>query len=247
MVLSALLTLTLTGVADEIVQQVASRRIFFGHQSVGANILEGVTEVSAGKLRIREGRTSALLTSPGILHARIGQNESPGSKVADFEAALASLGGAVDIAFFKFCYIDFTAQTDVEQLFADYQAALTRLEAQYPKVTFVHVTVPLTVVPQGAAAWLKKTVTRRAPWGAQENGARHRFNTLLRTRLAGRPLFDLAALESSRDDGSTQTSTHQGQTVPALISAYSDDGQHLNSVGQRRVAGALLTFLARVP
>ena len=247
MVLSALLTLTATGLADDIVQQVASRRIFFGHQSVGANILDGVNEVAAGKLRIREGRSSALLASPGFLHARIGQNESPSSKVADFEAALDALGGAVDIAFFKFCYIDFTAQTDVEQLFADYLAALGRLQAKYPKVIFVHVTVPLTVVPQGAAAWLKKTLTQRPPWGANENGARHRFNTLLRTRLAGQPLFDLAALESSRDDGSTQTYAHQGQTLPALISEYSDDGQHLNSVGQRRVAEALLTFLARLP
>lgn len=200
MVLTALLTLTATGLAEEVVQQVASRRIFFGHQSVGANILDGVNEVSAGKLRIREGRTSALLASPGFLHARIGQNESSRSKVADFEAALASLGGAVDIAFFKFCSVDFTAQTDVEALLADDLATLHRLEAKHPKVTFVHLTVPLTVVPRGAGA-----------------------------------------------DGSTQTYAHQGQTLPALMNEYSDDGQHLNSVGQRRVAEALLTFLARLP
>ncbi len=247
MVLTALLTLTATALADDIIRQVASRRIFFGHQSVGANILDGVNDVSGGQLRIREGRSSALLASPGFLHARLGQNEAPASKVADFEAALDALGGAVDIAFFKFCYIDFTAQTDVEQLFEGYLATLKRLEAKYPKVTFVHVTVPLTVVPQGPAAWLKTAVTRRPPWGANENLARHRFNMLLRTRLAGKPLFDLAALESSRDDGSTQTYAHQGQTVPALISDYSDDGQHLNSVGQRRVAEALLTLLARLP
>lgn len=247
MVLTALLTLSATALADEEVLRVASRRIFFGHQSVGANILDGVNQVAQGKLRIREGRTPALLTTPGFLHARVGQNEAPLSKVKDFEAALDSLGGAVDIAFFKFCYVDFDASTDVDALFTEYLESSRRLEAKYPQVTFVHVTVPLTVVPQGPAAWLKQTVTRKAPWGARENAARHRFNTLLRTRLEGRPLFDLAALESRRADGTAVTYSHEGQSLPALVAEYSDDGQHLNPVGQRRVAEALLTFLARLP
>src|SRR3954469_13552219 len=123
MVLTALLTLSATQLADEELARVASRRIFFGHQSVGANILDGVNDVAQGKLRIREGRSSALLASPGLLHARLGKNESPSSKVKDFEAALDSLGGAVDIAFFKFCYVDFDASTDVEQLFTEYMAS----------------------------------------------------------------------------------------------------------------------------
>jgi hypothetical protein len=247
MVLTALLTLSATGVADEDIQRLASRRIFFGHQSVGADILDGVNDLTAGKLRIREGRSSELLATPGLLHARLGKNEAPRSKVQDFEAALDALDGTVDIAFFKFCYIDFDARTDVDALFTEYLAALHRLEAKYPKVTFVHLTVPLTVVSQGARAWLKKTVLKQQPWGAAENAARHRFNTLLRTKLSGRPLFDLAALESSRADGSSVSYAHEGQTLPALATEYSDDGQHLNSVGQRRVAGALLTFLARLP
>lgn len=247
MVLSALLTLTATGLADEVVQRVASRRIFFGHQSVGANILDGVNDVAGGKLRIREGRSSALLASPGLLHARLGKNEAPRTKVQDFEAALDSLGGAVDIAFFKFCYVDFDAKTDVEQLFAEYLATIQRLETKFPTVTLVHVTVPLTVVPVGASAWLKEVVSRQPRWGARENAARHRFNTLLRTQLGDRRLFDLAALESSRADGSTVTYDFEGQSLPALVAEYSDDGQHLNTVGQRRVAEALLTFLSGLP
>lgn len=247
MVLSALLTLSATGVAEDVVQQVAAKRIFFGHQSVGSNILAGVNEVTSGRLRIREGRSGALLATPGLLHARIGKNEQPSSKLKDFEAALESLHGAIDIAFFKFCYVDFSASTDVERLFSEYESTFKRLQTKHPKVTFVHVTVPLTVVPSGPAAWLKQAVTRKQPWGARENEARHRFNTLLRTRLAGQPLFDLAALESSRTDGTLKTYAHQGQTLPALVEEYSDDGQHLNHVGQRRVAEALLTFLARLP
>ncbi len=42
-------------------------------------------------------------------------------------------------------------------------------------------------------------------------------------------------------------SSHEGQSLPALVAEYSDDGQHLNTVGQRRIAEALLTFLARSP
>ncbi len=247
MMLTALITLSATAIADDEVQRVANRRIFFGHQSVGANILDGVNEVTGGKLRIREGRSGALLSSPGFLHARLGQNEAPLSKVKAFEAALDSLNGAVDIAFFKFCYVDFDASTDVDALFTEYLESAKRLEAKYPHVTFVHVTVPLTVVPQGAVAWIKETFTRQAPWGARENAVRHRFNTLLRTHLEGRPLFDLAALESSHSDGSTVTYSHEGQSLPALVAEYSDDGQHLNTVGQRRIAEALLTFLARLP
>lgn len=247
MLLSALLTLSASALPDEVVEKVARRRVFFGHQSVGANILEGVAGLTSGKLIIREGRTADALASPGLVHTFLGQNEAPRTKIADFESALDALGGRVEIAFFKFCYVDFEARTDVEQLFAEYLAAMNRLRAKYPAVTFVHLTVPLTVVPQGAKAWLKKTVTRQAPWGTRENAVRHRFNTLLRTRLEGHPLFDLAALESTHSDGTAVRYQLDGQQLPSLAPEYSDDGQHLNPVGGRQVAAALLTFLAGLP
>lgn len=247
MILTALLTLSATHLAAEVMQNVSDRRIFFGHQSVGDNILDGVNDVTGGKLSIREGRTAAAFASPGLVHTRIGKNEAPRSKLTDFEAALENLAAPVDIAFFKFCYVDFAADTDVDQLFTEYESTLRRLRARHPGVTFVHVTVPLTAVPSGAKAWLRKTVTRKPAWGALENETRHRFNTLLRTRFTGEPLFDLAALESTRPDGSGHTYQHEGKTLPALVAEFSDDGQHLNSVGRRRVAEALLTFLARLP
>ena len=247
MLLTALLTLSATAIADEVVQKAASRRIFFGHQSVGANILDGVNDVTAGKLRIREGRTAALLSTPGLLHARLGENESPFTKLHDFEAALDALGGQVDIAFFKFCYVDFDPRTDVDALFQAYLATLARLQQKYPQVAFVHFTVPLTAVPGGPKAWLKKALTQEPPWGALENEVRHRFNTLLRARFGAQTLFDLAALESTRPDGTAVSFELHGKTLPALVPEYSDDKQHLNSVGRRRVAEALLTFLARLP
>lgn len=247
MLLTALLTLSASALADDIIQKAASRRVFFGHQSVGANILDGVSDVTSGKLRIREGRTAALLESPGLLHARLGENEAPLTKLADFEAALDGLAGHVDIAFFKFCYIDFDAATDADALFRAYVKTLERLKKKYPEITFVHFTVPLTVVARGPKAWLRQALTQEAPWGAKENEIRHRFNSLLRARFEGQPVFDLAALESTRPDGTAACYEFRGNTLPALVPEYSDDGQHLNSVGRRRVAEALLTFLARLP
>lgn len=247
MLLTALLTLTATALADDVVPRVASRKIFFGHQSVGGNILEGLRELTSGQLTFREGRAPELFDTPALVHSLIGRNEAPFSKLVDFEDALEAIGGRAEVAFFKFCYVDFDAHTDVEQLFKDYLTALDRLHWKYPGVTFVHFTVPLTAVPRGPKAWLKQTLTRQPPWGAQENAVRHRFNTLLRTRLAGQPLFDLAALESTRADGTAATFTLGEQTLPALAPEFTDDGQHLNGVGRRRVAEALLTFLAGLP
>lgn len=242
----AVLAMTSLAASPETLDRVAKRRIFFGHQSVGGNVIDGLGDVSGGKLTIVLGRTPEVFDAPAFVHALVGRNEAPATKIADFEKALDDVGGRPDIAFFKFCYIDFAASTDVEKLFADYTAAMERLRAKYPKVTFVHVTVPLTIVQGGVKAWVKKRLGS-APWGEQENAVRHRFNELLRTKLAGQPLFDLAAVESTRPDGSAQRYELGGQQVPMLVPEYSDDGQHLNVVGRRRAAEALLEFLAKLP
>lgn len=242
----ALFAMTSLAAPPEGLDRVAQRRIFFGHQSVGGNIMQGLGDLAGGKLTLVEGRSAEALTKPAFVHALVGRNEAPLTKVADFEKALDELGGRAEIAFFKFCYIDFTASTDVEALFAEYTAALTRLRAKYPQTTFVHVTVPLTTVQGGAKAWVKKLLGNQ-PWGAKENEVRHRYNELLRTRLAGQPLFDLAALESTRADGTLERFELGGTQVPALVAAYSDDGQHLNATGRVRVAAALVSFLAKLP
>ncbi|MBE2248154.1 MAG: SGNH/GDSL hydrolase family protein [Myxococcus sp.] len=242
----ALLAMPTFAAAPQPLERVEARRVFFGHQSVGGNVIEGLTEVSGGKLRVVEARTAGAFDQPGFVHTLVGRNEDPSGKVADFEKALDDVAGRPDIAFFKFCYVDFTPSTDVEKLFAEYSASLTRLQAKYPKVTFVHVTVPLTVVQTGAKAWLKRRLGR-APWGEQENAVRHRYNELLRAKLSGQPLFDLAALESTRSDGTPQRFELGGAQVPMLVPGYTDDGAHLNAVGRRRVAEALLEFLAKLP
>ncbi len=243
---SCLFALSASAAPTEALERVATRRILFGHQSVGANLVEGLAALGAAHLVIKEGRDPGAFVTPAFVHTRVGRNEDPASKVADFEAALEAIGGRADIALFKFCYVDFSATTDVDALFGTYVAALQRLHAKYPAVTFVHVTAPLTVVQSGPVAWLKR-VLGKAPGGARENAVRHHYNELLRTRLAGEPLFDLAQAEATKADGSLNTVELDGEQVPALVAAWSDDGQHLNGEGRARVARALITRLGSIP
>ncbi len=227
------------------------RRVFFGHHSVGGNILDGLRALSkeAGvPLRLVEGKDGAALEGGGVLHAPVGQNEQPASKLRAFEQILDSgLGKQVELAFFKFCYVDFNASTNVRALFEDYQRSLAALKARHPQVTFVHVTAPLTVTQTGVKGFLKNLLGSGA-WGERENVQRHTFNELLRQSYAGRePLFDLAGLEAQGEDGRTETFERDGKHFPRLVGAYSDDGQHLNARGSRKVAGALAAFLAGLP
>ena len=231
-------------------RKLAQRRVFFGHQSVGSDIVAGLEAIAREQpdlgLRVVEGRSAEVLAAPGFAHALNGQNGQPLTKLHDFAEALekGGLGSRADIALFKFCYVDFRPGTDVDAIFAAYRATLARLRAAFPLVTFVHVTSPLVVVQRGPRALLKRLLGKR-PAGAEENVLRERYNALLRAEYSGRePLFDLAAVESTLPDGRPVRFEDGGATYPALAREYASDGKHLNVVGSRRAAAYLLRTLA---
>jgi len=113
-------------------------------------------------------------------------------------------------------------------------------------VVFVHVTTPLVRVQGGPVASLKKLLGR-APGRYPSNFRRERFNELMRREYAARePLYDLAAVESTRPDGSRETITLGGQKAFALYPGYTADGSHLNEAGRRRAGEELLVVLARL-
>lgn len=227
-------------------QTLTQRKIYFGHQSVGANILQGLDDLARTHripLSISVW-TQTPLDNPGFYHALNGTNEDPRSKIRAFTDSQTKLGASAQFAFFKFCYIDFVANTNEEALFAQYQAAFAELRSKYPKTQYVHVTTPLTVVQTGAKAWFKG-LAGKTPYGAKENAVRHRFNERLRQAYCGKePLFDLARIESTRTDQGFESYRFEGKNLPKLVAAYTDDGQHLNGVGQRIVASQLALFLA---
>ena len=59
-----------------------------------------------------------------------------------------------------------------------------------------------------------------------------------------KPLFDLAAIESTAPDGTRASFVRDGKTYYQMVSDYTHDGGHLNELGQKRVAEQLLVFLA---
>ena len=231
-------------------EALSSRRVFFGHQSVGVNLLDGVRALAAREqvaIRVVEVPPAPAIEPGSIGHAFVGRNTDPESKLRDFERALASGAAAgVELAMVKLCFVDVTADADVARLFSEYQASMARVHAASPRTTIVHVTVPLTTVQGGLKGWVKRLLGR-APSGFLENVHREEFNALLRAAYQGRePLFDLARVESTRD-GRAETVEWGGRVVPALLAELTDDGGHLNHEGQLRAARELVAVLASAP
>lgn len=233
-------------------KELASRRIFFAHKSVGQNIVEGLNDLVQANpqigLRLIESRNPGDFNTPALAHAVNGMNGDPIGKIAEFRKALdQGLGESVDIAFVKFCWADFTPQTNASRLFTEYKQAMSDLKADYPRISFVHLTVPLTVRQSGPKALIKR-VMGRPVFGFQENIARNEFNNLLIREYQGKePVFNIAAWESSLPDGSRREFTVDGQAYLELIPEYTPDSGHLNPIGRRWVAAHLLEFLANLP
>src|SRR5438477_1426978 len=206
----------------------AEPRIYFGHQSVGANILQGVKELGVA-LSIRD--------------EFLAENGDPLRKLQNFKAAVGE-GSRFDIALVKFCYVDVNADTDARALFERYRATIAELRAKNPGTVFVHATLPLTTVQTGPKA-LAKRLLGRTPYGTIENVRREQYNALMRRAYAGRePLFDLARLESLAPDGTAVTVAWDGSIAPAMAGAYTDDGGHLNARGRELAARELIGVLA---
>ncbi|HQZ84121.1 MAG TPA: hypothetical protein PLB21_00645 [Actinomycetota bacterium] len=218
------------------VQEAAKKRIFFGHQSVGGNVMKGVTELYQANglgrppfYDITDG-TASLPSSGGVFaHAFVGRNGDPLAKLADFDAILRDgVAKQVYVALLKFCYADVRAATDVDALFAEYRDVLAALERDYPKVTFLHATSPL------------KT-TR-----PEDNLARAQFNTLIRAEYAGTGrLWDIAAVESTTPEGDRVSGMVAGARYDALYPGFSTDGGHLNPAGAEAAATPLLRLVAQ--
>lgn len=220
-------------------QAAAARRVLLAHQSVGRNILDGLRALDAGSsIRVTESRSPA--AGPGLTHFAVGRNGEPLEKVRDFAAAVDA-ADSLDVAMLKLCYIDFSYGADPAAVAGAYLDTLDALAARHPSTAFVAVTVPLTTVQEGPKALVKKMLGR-APAGLAENAQRQVFNDALRARSGpGRPLFDLAALESAG-----RTHALDGRAIQCLDPALTSDGGHLNDKGSRLAAAALVGFLAGI-
>jgi hypothetical protein len=230
-------------------ERVRTLRLFFGHQSVGNNILDGIRDLdnaSPQPLNIVETAEAQRFTKPVFAHARLGANHDPRSKIDAFENALRSgIGERVNLAFMKLCYVDVTAKTDVEQVFGHYRSTMDRLAAQYPTMTLVHVTVPVTIMPSWPQRAIRTLLGRPRAKAIDDNLARADYNERLRATYGDNAvIFDLAAAQSTYPSGRRNVYRWDKREFSALIPRYSNDGRHLGPHGRRRVAAALLQFLA---
>jgi hypothetical protein len=228
-------------------ERLASERIFFGHQSVGGNLLEGVQEVLATNasipLRAVETASAAEMAEPGLYHAAIGTNGEPASKLAAFKEIVTEGIGEGAIVLLKYCYVDVSLTTDANALFEEYRKGVEELRQRRPDLTVVHVTLPLQSDP-GTLRYVA-AIVRGLPTYRHLNAIRQDYNELLRRTYTGKdPIFDLAQLESTRPDGGRALVRHKGKSIPVLDNAWTYDGGHLNETARLQMAKALLATLA---
>jgi hypothetical protein len=229
---------------------VVSRKLFFGHQSVGLNIIDGLKDIGAtagiAMPPIVKARSGGDISGAGFYHSEVGKNLDPMSKLNDFDSILrGGVGNAVDAAFLKFCYVDFDANTDVEALFSAYRDTMARLKADFPKLIIVHFTAPLMIEERGLKARIKRLIGRKINSDA-DNAAREAYNRKLRAEYASKaPVFDLALVEASDSNGSATLHVGGDGQYYALRAEYSDDGGHLNAVGRKRAASWLAAELGK--
>lgn len=229
----------------------SEKSIYFGHQSVGKNILSGLDYWNSQgntQLTIKESRDFSDTITASLTHFRIGQNRNPSMKIDDFRNTVPGISSENEkIAFFKFCYVDFNAETDTEDLFSQYKSTMIKLQENYPDIQFVLFTAPLKSVRKGIDA-IKYRVRYGKDTSKEDNVKRNEFNEKLKNELGGEfPVFDLAKTEATLPDGSLNTYEYMGEQYTAMCSIYTNDGGHLNETGAKIVAFNLLSFLSDLP
>ena len=243
--------ISIADVSTDALLALSKKTIYFGHQSVGFNILDGIEAVIAEDGRIstnaKETTNPEDLTGAVFAHFRAGENTKPESKITDFKEKLNNdIGTSTDIAFLKLCYVDFSASTDSSAVFENYRSTFKDLKERHPDTTFVHLTAPLTTIQSGPKAWAKRLLGRDL-YGIEDNVKRQEYNELIRQAYSGKePLFDIAEIESTRPDGTRIEMDYKGYTYYAMYPNYTSDGGHLNESGGKLVAAELIKVLADI-
>jgi hypothetical protein len=231
-------------VSAEALAQFAGKRVFFGHQSVGLNVISGLAPLYAAHglppLAVTEIGDPGAELAAGMNHAAVGRNREPDSKIADFEARIrGGLHRSAQVMMLKLCYVDVVAPAAAAGVFQRYQAMVSGLRRDYPDCVVLASTVPLTT-DGGIAQWVVSRLARGA-YDAAANLAREQFNALVREQNPGGLVFDIAAVESTAPDG---TRCRSGSAY-CLAREYAADSGHLNAEGSARAAAELVPVIAR--
>jgi hypothetical protein len=242
---------SLKDVPDEVWEELSEKKIYFGHKSVGYNILDGVKDILEDnpkiKLNVVESTDAAAMTPGTLAHSRVGKNTEPKTKVDAFVKYIDSgIGEKADVAALKFCYVDVGANTEPEKLFMMYESEIDKIRETYPELTIIHFTLPLTTLQTGPKAWVKKIIGRPV-YGFLENINRYKYNELMRAKYQDKaPILDIATIESTYPDGTRSTFEVDGKAYYSMVPQYTNDGGHLNEIGRKKVAEQLILLLANL-
>lgn len=234
-------------VNQETLKKISNTSIFLGHQSVGANMLSGITLIADElnyEIKITSLDQIKDSENRGIIESFIGTNKNPIDKIGHFyRITEKELSGNIDIAGMKFCYVDTWADLTARELYNEYMATMKKLEGKYSDTQFIYITIPLTVKENDLLSLLKKLLGKPIS-GVDGNLKRYEFNTLLRNNKSiTKRVFDIAYFESTYPDGKREVYKKNSSEYEALVPLYTDDGGHLNQYGQKRIAEEFILFI----
>ncbi len=216
---------------QSVMDAIGQQRWFFTHASVGANMVQGMNDLNATdstryqlvtswvnyldtEMRAEDPPASP---APGTIYEADRSNPGWADKLTIFDNSVRISGWrtpAVDAVMNKMCFIDQDAVA------ADYIAAMTALRASFPGTAVVYTTMPLMNTEDA------------------DNVLRNQYNAAVRSHCAsgGCLLFDIADMEAHDPTGIQHTFLSGGQAYQKLYAGYTDDGGHLDTAGQQRIA-----------
>jgi hypothetical protein len=235
-------------------QIIQKHRIYFGHMSVGENIIEGLQdilkkypEVHLNIINLHQAQT---LPDYYFAHSYVGDNYDPQSKCRDFIQTINNkLTPGLEYAFFKFCFIDIDRNSNVKAILELYKTTIDSLRIKNPEIKIIHFTVPLISQKVSWHLKLKRLVKKsigRKDYSPLDNIKRNEYNELLHNYYKEEPIFDIARIESTYLDGRRELYSYNGNEYPALFFEYTDDAGHLNTLGRQVIAIELVKFLAKL-
>ena len=230
-------------------QTLSAARVYFGHQSVGNDVLKGLEELATAegvRLRIVEAPSGVEDDLPGIVHARVGRNREPQTKCDAFGQFLTrQVDRKWDAAVLKFCYADLGdgGESDPARLIESYKRTVASIRTARPDLVIVHATAPLLSDGLGKRDAIKKWLGLGTS-NDSGNLIRNQFNDLIRKEYGHEEMFDVARMESTRPDGTRTGFKKDGRFIFSMAPEFTYDEGHLTPTGRRWVAREFARSLA---
>jgi hypothetical protein len=234
--------LNASDIPADVLSEIQTLDVYFEHASVGQNIMGGLEALETDESRYTftrggewsddsAGFNDTTITDWFAANNGFGDNArgNPGfsDKVTRFDSRVRSglFAAGIDVAMFKFCYIDSPGDGDAQTCFNQVRTIMEGLQEDYPDTVFVWWTMPIEITT---------------------NADRQEYNELVRTYCLENDqwLLDIADIECHDPSGTPQA---DASGYERLFAEYaSDDYGHLNTDGSERVARAWWVLLARI-